>query len=173
MKSAAAVSSDPVKPQIFIDVRGALWRDLDFDVAGLCRTAAAQALVSAAVTSGNPEISVVLANDAFVGELNKTWRNIDAPTNVLAFPCSEGDENATDGAEQLLGDVIIAFETMRREVVEQHLSLQDHFAHLMVHGVLHLLGYDHVDDDDAVIMETMEIEALSQLGIQNPYGPEG
>lgn len=167
MNPSAALSSLPVKPDIFIDVRAAHWGDASFDADGVCRLAAAQAIAVAPVESANLEISVVLADDSFVKELNKTWRKMDAPTNVLAFPCSDGVESA--GAERLLGDVIVAFETTQRESIELSLSLEHHFAHLIIHGVLHLLGYDHVDDDDAMTMETLEIEALAGLGIENPY----
>lgn len=169
MNPAAALSSMPVKPEIYIDVREAFWGDLKFDATGLCRTAAAEAIASAQDISGAVEISVVLADDAFVRELNRTWRNTDAPTNVLAFPCSGGDESAGIGAERLLGDVIVAFQTTQREADELHLPLEHHFAHLIIHGVLHLLGYDHIDDGDAALMEKLEIATLARLGVGNPY----
>lgn len=169
MNPAAALSSMPVKPDISIDVRGAFWCDVEFDVTRLCRTAAAEAIVSAQEASDDVEISVVLADDDFVRELNRTWRNMDVPTNVLAFPCSDGDESAGIGAERLLGDVVVAFQTIQREAIELHLSLEHHFAHLIIHGVLHLLGYDHIEDGDAAVMEKLEAEALARLGIGNPY----
>jgi len=172
MNPAAALSSIPVKPEISIDVRDAFWGDVNFDVTRLCRTAAAEAIASAQETSGEVEISVVLADDAFVRELNRTWRNMDVPTNVLAFPCSSGDERAGVGAERLLGDVIVAFQTTQREAVELHLPLEHHFAHLIIHGVLHLLGYDHIIDSDAVTMEKLEVEALARLGIGDPYAED-
>jgi len=169
MNPVAALSSMPVKPDISINVRAAFWSSVNFDVTRLCRSAAAEAIAAVQETSNEVEISVVLADDAFVRELNRTWRNMDAPTNVLAFPCSGGDECAGVGAEQLLGDVIVAFQTTQREALELHLPLEHHVAHLIIHGVLHLLGYDHIDDNDAVIMEKLEIEALARLGIGNPY----
>ena len=73
------------------------------------------------------------------------------------------------GAKRLLGDVIVAFQTTQREAVELHLPLEHHFAHLIIHGVLHLLGYDHMEEGDAAIMEKLEVEALARLGIGNPY----
>jgi len=167
MNLAAASPSAAGKSEICIDVRAAAWVDLNFDVAGICRRAAAGAIDTAGKLSDGAEISVVLADDAFVRDLNKTWRNIDAPTNVLAFPCSAGDEN--DGAETLLGDVVVAFQTTQREADELDIPLAHHFAHLIVHGVLHLLGYDHVDDSDAEIMEKLEIATLATLGVENPY----
>ena len=169
MTSASVLPSDPVNPEISIDVRGDYWNALDVDVMPLCRKAAEQALAGQPGMSGGVEISIVLADDAFVRDLNKTWRNIDNPTNVLAFPCSNGEDSVEPDAETLLGDVIVAFQTTQREAVDLSLSFDDHFAHLIVHGVLHLLGYDHIDDDDAVVMEKLEVEALSRMGIGNPY----
>ena len=164
---AAELRPIHTKLDISIDVRGAFWGDVKFDVTGVCRTAAAEAIASEQEMSGDVEISIVLADDAFVRELNSTWRNMDVPTNVLAFPCSGGEEGA--GAERLLGDVIVAFQTTQREAVELCLPFEHHFAHLIIHGVLHLLGYDHVDDSDAAVMEKLEIAALARLGIGDPY----
>ena len=113
------------------------------------------------------EISIVLADDAFVRELNRQWRGKDAPTNVLAFPCSDGREEG-DGI-WLLGDVVVALETTRREAESEGRRLDHHLAHLVVHGVLHLLGYDHNSDDEATRMEKLEIAALGRLGIGDPY----
>lgn len=167
MTSAAASSSVPAKSDVSVDVRDAGWRNVKFDVVGLCRSATAEAIVSARGMNCDGEISIVLADDTFIRELNRTWRNIDAPTNVLAFPCSSGVGGA--GAERLLGDVIVAFQTTEREAVQLHLSLEHHFAHLIIHGILHLLGYDHIDDSDAAIMEKLEAESLARLGIGDPY----
>jgi len=94
----------PVKLEISVDVRAPFWNDVKFDVTRLCRTAAAEAIASAQEPSGTVEISVVLADDAFVRGLNRTWRNTDVPTNVLAFPCSDGDDNLGVGAG--LGEVV-------------------------------------------------------------------
>lgn len=169
MTPSAALSCAPMKPDIDIDVRAAFWGNLSFDVTELCRAAATEAVSTASEASNELEISIVLADDAFVQELNRNWRNIDAPTNVLAFPCSGDDESDPVGAERLLGDVVVAFETARREAAALPLPLEHHFAHLIIHGVLHLLGYDHIDDGDAVIMEKLEVKALARLGIGNPY----
>ena len=169
MNPAATLPSTEMKPKISIDVRDAIWGDVNFDVTALCRAAATEAIAPEEDISGEVEISVVLADDAFVRELNRAWRHVDMPTNVLAFPCSGGDERGGIGAERLLGDVIVAFQTTRREAGELDLTLQHHFAHLIIHGVLHLLGYDHIDDGDAAIMEKLEIEALARLGMENPY----
>lgn len=169
MNLSAAICSNAVKPDIFVDVRAASWGDVQFDVTGLCHMAATETITSVPEASGAAEISIVLADDPFVSALNKTWRNIDAPTNVLAFPCSGSEEDAVAGAERLLGDVIVAFQTTQREAADLDLPLEHHLAHLVIHGVLHLLGYDHVNDGDAAIMEKLEAETLARLGIGNPY----
>ena len=123
-----------------------------------------------------PEASVVditLANDDEQRTLNRTWRGKDTATNVLAFPLTSiGADPAMPvppGAPLLLGDVVLAFETVRREAEEQDKPLGHHLQHLIVHGVLHLLGYDHENAADAAIMEAREIAILSELGVPNPY----
>jgi len=106
------------------------------------------------------ELSVVLADDGFVQDLNKKYRGQDKTTNVLSFSQDE---------DFMLGDIVFAFETVSREAVDQRKSFADHFSHLIVHGVLHLLGHDHEDEREADAMETLEIKILSALGIKNPY----
>ena len=165
--SAAALSAKEPNPTLSIDIRCALWRDAPFDVDALCRKAATEAFAFAEDMSGKTEISLVLADDSFVGDLNKTWRHVDAPTNVLAFPCA--DDEPAAGRERLLGDVVVAFQITQREAAAKQIPLEHHLAHLIVHGVLHLLGYDHLDDSEAETMEALEVEALSRLGIGNPY----
>ena len=110
------------------------------------------------------ELSVVLADDARVRELNRDYRGRDAPTNVLSFPMPAGSG--------LLGDVVFALETLQREAAAQGKAFSDHFAHLLVHGVLHLHGFDHETDADAADMEAREIAALARLGIDNPYAAD-
>lgn len=106
------------------------------------------------------DIAVVLSNDSHVQELNADFRGKNAPTNVLSFPSDE---------EDALGDVIFALETIEEEAKQQKKTVQDHFCHLLVHGVLHLLGYDHIDENEAVEMESVEIAILSSHSIANPY----
>lgn len=111
------------------------------------------------------EISIVLADDAFVRDLNRQYRNIDRPTNVLSFP--SGDEDGHGPV--LLGDVVLAYETVAREAQAAGKSLSAHVTHLIIHGILHLLGYDHEDEQEAEEMEALETALLARLGITDPY----
>jgi probable rRNA maturation factor len=118
-------------------------------------------------------ISISLSTNAEVQTLNAQWRGKDKPTNILSFPMMEPMElNAlanTDDGEVLLGDMILAFETCQAEAAEKAISIADHVTHLIVHGTLHLLGYDHIDDIQAEHMEGLEVKALASLGLANPY----
>lgn len=118
---------------------------------------------------GPAELSIVLADDALVQQLNRDYRGKDKPTNVLSFALTEAEEPEAEDAPTLLGDVILAWETVAREAAEQDKPVSDHLSHLVVHGVLHLLGYDHEVDEDAEEMEGLEIEVLKTLGIADPY----
>lgn len=106
------------------------------------------------------EISLVFADNDFVQVLNANYRGKDKPTNVLSFPQDE---------PELLGDVILAYETVKCEADEQNKTFEDHTRHLIVHGTLHLLGYDHIEDEEAEEMEALEIKILADMGIKNPY----
>lgn len=110
------------------------------------------------------EATILLTDDAEMRALNRTWRGKDEPTNVLSFPAS--DSPREDGA---LGDLAIAYETAKAEADQAGIPLSDHVSHLVVHGVLHLLGFDHLDDAEADKMEDLEREALASLGIADPY----
>jgi probable rRNA maturation factor len=114
-------------------------------------------------------VDITLADDAAQRVLNRTWRGKDAPTNVLAFPAADPSVPLPVGAPLLLGDVVLAFETVQREAAEQQKPFEDHLCHLVVHGVLHLLGHDHENADEAAAMEAREIAILVELGVPNPY----
>ncbi len=115
-------------------------------------------------------LDIRLTDDIEQRRLNRSWRGKDASTNVLAFPAvSPGMPRLPPGAPLLLGDVVLAFETVAREAAEQAKPLADHLRHLVVHGVLHLLGFDHETDTDAAIMEAREVEILQSLGVPDPY----
>ena len=151
--------------EVEIVVASDLWARLG-DVEALARRAVGAGLAAARARSEANEISLLFADDAAVRELNRTWRGKDAATNVLSFPA--GPQPAGPGPRPL-GDVALAFETLEREADAEGKSLADHASHLIVHGLLHLLGYDHDRDAEAQEMETLEIEALRRLGVANPY----
>ena len=118
------------------------------------------------------EISVTLTSDAEVRELNAEWRGKDKPTNVLSFPMIEAAElqqAKLAGPELLLGDIILAHGVCSAEASEKGVTVEQHASHLLVHGTLHLLGYDHDDEAEAEDMEAREVRALAKLGIANPY----
>lgn len=114
------------------------------------------------------ELSVVLANDEFVRDLNARYRGQDKATNVLSFPMTEAQDLKSANLITL-GDIVIAYETTAREAADQKKPLKDHLIHLLVHGCLHLLHHDHEDDDQAKVMESLEVKILAGMGIKNPY----
>ena len=119
------------------------------------------------------EVSVRLTSDDEVRALNAHWRGKDKPTNVLSFPMAEPyelEQADEDGPGIMLGDVVLARGVCASEAAEKAIPLEQHAAHLIVHGTLHLLGYDHQADSDAADMEEREVRALTRLGIANPYG---
>ncbi len=116
-----------------------------------------------------------LSNDNQVKELNSEFRKKDAPTNILSFANIDDDnfpDDFCDGEILEAGDMIMSLETLQKEAEIKKIPLQDHFAHLLVHGVLHLAGYDHQSDDEAEEMEAIEIDILQKMGIKNPYADE-
>jgi probable rRNA maturation factor len=121
------------------------------------------------------ELSVLLTGDEQVRALNSQWRGKDTPTNVLSFPLAEDDDLAsslTDGPELMLGDIVLARGVCEAEAADKGVPVETHATHLLVHGTLHLLGYDHHDDAEAADMEAREVRALARLGIADPYALE-
>ena len=137
---------------------------------------AAEAVCSVAPELANARLSASLlfTDDSEVHTLNREWRDRDKPTNVLSFPMLEREELlelAVDGPPVLLGDIALARETCAREATEKGVPLDHHATHLIVHGLLHLAGHDHVhSDEEAEAMEALEIAALAKMGIPDPYG---
>jgi probable rRNA maturation factor len=142
------------------------WQALPSAEALILRAVEASLAASAARIRDGAEVGVQLADDAHVRALNLQWRAIDKPTNVLSFPAVEGDRIAS---APMLGDIVLAFETVEREADEEGNSFADHVAHLIVHGFLHLLGFDHQTAAEADRMEAMETRILAKLGIADPY----
>lgn len=148
--------------------------NLDWDaVAARILPAVWKGLAAGAQETISGEICLVLTNDAEISQLNKAWRGKEGPTNVLSFPAEDDFSDVPQSGEnpddRILGDVIFAFETIAREAGEQDKSFHNHVAHLFVHGVLHLLGYDHQSDEEAGQMESLERRILATLDIADPY----
>jgi probable rRNA maturation factor len=143
----------------------------------LARKAAQAAIAESAFpqlneSSRHVELSVRLAGDEEVRGLNAHWRGKDKPTNVLSFPMAETyelEQSDEDGPAIMLGDIILAHGVCEREAADKGVTIDEHATHLVVHGTLHLLGYDHQADADATDMERREADALARLGIANPY----
>lgn len=137
---------------------------------------AAEALAAVAPELANSRLcaSLILTSDAEIHALNREWRERDKPTNVLSFPMLERGYLlvlAPEGPPELLGDIALAYETCAREAADKGIALEDHAAHLIVHGLLHLAGHDHeISPADADAMEALEIKALALMGIADPYG---
>ncbi|MCB1450594.1 MAG: rRNA maturation RNase YbeY [Nitratireductor sp.] len=159
-----------MQAQIDIDVRCQGWPD----EASLTETIHAS-VTAATETAGlqfpdGAELSLVFTGDADMQEINRQWRGIDKPTNVLSFP---GDDiQPGEAAGQMLGDIVFALETLQREARLEDKLFDHHLRHLVVHGFLHLFGYDHMTDEDARVMENLERDALARMGIEDPYAGE-
>lgn len=157
-------------------VEHAAWRSALPDLARQARRAVRAALaVAPPLPEGRAaELALLFTGDRRMRELNRAWRGKDKPTNVLAFAAQEDRHGASrleaaDAGPLLLGDVVLAYETVAGEADAGGLSLHDHVSHLIVHGVLHLLGYDHQRLREARVMEGLEAHALATLGLANPY----
>jgi probable rRNA maturation factor len=145
---------------IDVEIEAAEWTAVLPDAELLVRQAAEAALAQEGADGEG--VVVLLTDDATVQELNGRFRSKDSPTNVLSFP-------APPNPERLLGDVALAFGVCAREADEQNKPLEHHLQHLVAHGVLHLLGYDHMSDDEAELMEGLECVVLAGLGVPDPY----
>lgn len=123
------------------------------------------------------EISVLLTNDKKIQELNKNYRQKNKPTNVLSFPLIDGKKIKNGNLKKLdlsskfvaLGDIVLSYQTIKREAEEQNKKFDHHLTHLLIHSILHLIGFDHEVDKDAKIMEDLEIKILAKMKIENPY----
>ena len=157
--------------QLETDIEG--WPDGDWESLAE-RAAEACAVQEPALANARLLVSLLFTSDEEVHALNREWRERDKPTNVLSFPMLERDELAeleADGPPVMLGDLAMAYATCAREAEAKGIALEHHAAHLIVHGLLHLAGHDHVHSDaEADAMEGLEIAALAKLGIADPYG---
>ena len=142
-------------------VESALWRR-QAEAAAAARRAVIKA--ADALSTPRSELAIVLTDDSTIRLLNRDWRGVDAPTNVLSFPAGYHG-----GAPPFIGDIMLAYETVAAEADAERKPLADHVAHLAVHGFLHLLGYDHVRKKDAEAMEAVERDILRRLSIPDPY----
>jgi probable rRNA maturation factor len=162
------------------------WSRLIENPAALCRQTALAALDAAGCAPDRlapdrlapdqrtgVELSIVLANDATLRALNRDYRGKDKPTNVLSFAAQEGAPAPAGGGPLMLGDVIVACETAQREAAAESKPIADHLRHLIVHGLLHLLGHDHEQPDEAEEMEGLERRVLAGFDVPDPYAPKG
>ncbi|MEE3626246.1 rRNA maturation RNase YbeY [Nitrospirillum sp. BR 11752] len=169
--------------EIIVEVEAGDWEATIPGVEEVVTKAARKALVQAlavdadALPEGEGEVSILLSDNAAVRVLNHQYRGKDKPTNVLSFPML-GDEDEDEEFElpegmdrppYLLGDIILAYETLMTEAAEQNKPVANHLTHLVIHGVLHLLGYDHIEDAEAETMERLETVILADMGIADPY----
>ena len=159
--------SDQTVPQIDISVAADAWNSIE----GL--EGSVERAVHAAVQTANLdlksdcEVSILLTDDRQMRALNHQWRGQDKATNVLSFPAT--DLAAGQGIGPLLGDIVLAYETVAKESQIQQKTVINHVSHLVIHGFLHLFGYDHENDREAALMEQLETETLARLGIDDPY----
>jgi len=145
------------------------WQDAP-DAEAVIQRAIAAASQNVDADVGDAELAIMLTDDSGIRTLNSNWRGIDKPTNVLSFPALQPVAPRKPGdAPRMLGDIAIAYETVRREADDEGKPFDHHLSHLAVHGFLHLVGFDHENDGDAEAMEALETEILAQLGISDPY----
>jgi probable rRNA maturation factor len=161
-------------PQLTIPITDVLvvadcWRG-EPEAETIVQRAIAAGAEAVATALAGAEISVMLTDDAGMRSLNSTWRGIDRPTNVLSFPAvQQADVGGWNNAPRILGDIAIGYETTRKEAEQERKPFAHHLSHLAVHGFLHLVGYDHENDEQARAMEALEQSILARLGIPDPY----
>ncbi|HEV3043944.1 MAG TPA: rRNA maturation RNase YbeY [Roseiarcus sp.] len=158
--------SRQIKLDIAIERPSPLWAALPGAKELAERAVLASAIACGVALGEKAEVSVQLVDDEQIRALNARWRGLDQPTNVLSFPAAPVERLA---AAPLLGDIVVAYETTRREAEDERIGMSDHFAHLVVHGFLHLVGFDHQSGDEAEKMEALETRVLAGLAIADPY----
>jgi probable rRNA maturation factor len=158
-----------MKVALDISVPSALWRGLPRARSLARETIAAAIAESGSAVPDGVEVSLCLADDALLRALNLRWRGVDRPTNVLSFPSASPGRLAGSVG---LGDIALAYETLAREANELGVPLADHYRHLVAHGFLHLIGYDHETDREAERMEALETRIMARLGAADPYARE-
>ena len=148
-----------------VQIKSQKWLQETYDAESICLMSADAVWRHQKIAKEQKEATIVLADDRFIQELNYKFRNKNEPTDVLSFP-ADNTENLSGDEFPSLGDIVLAFETTKKEVIN---SFSSHLSHLVVHGCLHLLGYDHQENKQAVLMESIEVKILSSMGIDNPY----
>ncbi|WP_421854788.1 rRNA maturation RNase YbeY [Oricola sp.] len=152
--------------EIDLSVEAGGWGDAEA-VSALIRQSVDAAVGRLGAAAADSELSVLLTDDAAMQRLNAQWRDKDRPTNVLSFPAAALSPGDAPGP--VLGDIVVAFQTVVAEAALEDKSFEDHLRHMIVHGLLHLFGYDHLTDEDADEMETLETAILADIGVSDPY----
>ncbi|MEQ8451666.1 MAG: rRNA maturation RNase YbeY [Nitratireductor sp.] len=163
---SGGAASGPLAVEVTVIVAAGAWASPE-KLEPLVGTAAGAVIAELGLRSGTSELGVTFSDDESMRALNRQWRGKDKPTNVLSFPAFP--DQSLDRIPPMLGDIVLAFETVRREAGLEEKPFDHHLSHLLVHGLLHLLGYDHETDDDAAHMEATERRVLARLGIADPY----
>jgi probable rRNA maturation factor len=159
------------RPALKIDlvVASSRWKHAE-KATSLMRRAVRRAAAATPSTNGS-ELAIVLTDDSAIRQLNRDWRGINAPTNVLSFPAKNAGRKRSKHLAGHLGDIVLAYETIAREARAEDKPFVHHLAHLAVHGFLHLVGHDHESTREAAVMERAERDILRQLAIPDPYRP--
>ncbi len=145
------------------------WHNLKFDVGMCCEAALRASFEAAGQIAVRGEVSILLSSDSVIARLNRKYRGVEGPTNVLSFPAASISSRFEPEIPPLLGDIVVAFETLVEEAEAARITIRAHLAHMVVHGALHLLGFDHQVGAEAEVMEKLEVESLQSLGIGSPY----